>query len=256
MATDLGGFPATMSGKSLATILNLLSAARIDARVDDTLSANANDYTHVGLSTAVVLKFTDLGGADRILSGIQTGTLKRVLVVWNADQVQTLTLPDQATASADINRIDNSGTDINLLPNQAAALEYNVSTNRWNCAAIAYPYPAHLAEYIIALSLVGQYGSSELLVRHKFADLVSFPANMASSEADAGSASTGTAVISLQKNGVEFGTITFTSSAVGVIVSTAVDFVPGDIFTLVAPSPSDATLADLALTFVGTKPFN
>lgn len=258
MSTTFDGIPATMSGLSLATILNLLSAARIDLRVDDDLSADADNYNHAGLSDSVVLKFTSLNGADRAVKGIETGTLKRVLVVWNGDQVQNLTLPDSDADADPENRIDNGGIDIVLGPNQAAALEYNTNTSRWNCAAVAYPYPSQLAKFYVAVSPSGELASSEKLLRFTFAEFVTFPEDMGDfSFATSLVAADSDASFSLKKNGVEFGTVDFAMNATeGTFDTPETSFEPGDYLEIIGPQPKDADLADVSITLVGNKPFN
>ncbi len=67
--------------------------------------------------------------------------------------------------------------------------------------------------------------------------------------AEGGVASTGTPVYSLKKNGVEFGTVTFTTSATGVVaVPSQTSFVTGDELTIIAPATADTTLVDVGIT--------
>lgn len=66
-----------------------------------------------------------------------------------------------------------------------------------------------------------------------------------------GVAPTATATFTLQKNGSTIGTISFaTDNTPTVVFTNAVDFVPGDAFSMDAPSPDDATLTDVSMTFV------
>lgn len=69
--------------------------------------------------------------------------------------------------------------------------------------------------------------------------------------AKAGTAATATTVLTLKKNGTQFGTITWASSGTDGTFSIPGDtsFVAGDLFTIVAPGTADATLANVALTF-------
>lgn len=82
-----------------------------------------------------------------------------------------------------------------------------------------------------------------------------FPQNLTASRATADVAATASAVFSLQKNGVEFATITFAMGATtGTFVCAAdTTFSAGDIFTVVAPNPRDTTLAGVALTIVVSR---
>lgn len=82
----------------------------------------------------------------------------------------------------------------------------------------------------------------------------SLPASATLSKAAALVASTGTAVIDIQKNGSSVGSITFTTDDAGTFtVATQVDFAAGDVLSLVAPASPDATLADIFLTLAGFR---
>lgn len=94
--------------------------------------------------------------------------------------------------------------------------------------------------------------SNEVLFAHSVDVAVIFPANFASSVAKALTAPTGSPVFSLQKNGVEFGTLTY-SGGTGTFVSPETSFVPGDVLTLVAPTSPDATIAHLAITLFAQR---
>lgn len=97
--------------------------------------------------------------------------------------------------------------------------------------------------------------SGAVLMRLPFVRTVVFPAGMSDSELIAEVAATSSAVFSLRKNGVQFGTATFAASGTSASFSVASDatFDAGDILTLVAPNPADATLADLGWCFAGTR---
>lgn len=82
-----------------------------------------------------------------------------------------------------------------------------------------------------------------------------FAAGLADSRAKAGVAATAQTVFSVQKNGVEVGTITFdaagTSGAFAAAAQT--DLTNADELTVHAPATADATLADLRITLHGTR---
>lgn len=95
---------------------------------------------------------------------------------------------------------------------------------------------------------------NEVLARYTFRAEVTFPAGLNASRASSAVASTGTAVFSLKRNGVTFGTLTFTTSATGVFASTSpVVFSAGDTLTVVAPASADATLYDISITLAGSR---
>lgn len=65
-------------------------------------------------------------------------------------------------------------------------------------------------------------------------------------------ASVGTVVFSITKNGVEFGTITFTSSATGVFASAADTTIAiGDVFGIIAPATADGAMQDISIAING-----
>jgi hypothetical protein len=68
----------------------------------------------------------------------------------------------------------------------------------------------------------------------------------------AGVASTGTATFTVTKNGTQIGTVVFTSSATATFTGTATSFAAGDVLAVTAPSSQDATLANVAITFLQT----
>lgn len=88
-----------------------------------------------------------------------------------------------------------------------------------------------------------------------FARTVTFPAGLTGSRAKAGTVPTADAALLLRKNGSQFGTVTFPAGqATGVFAAAgATIFVAGDVLSIIAPSPRDATLAGLAMTISGSR---
>mgnify|MGYP000034033753 CR=1 FL=1 len=96
--------------------------------------------------------------------------------------------------------------------------------------------------------------SGEEVIAHIITTNVSFPAGFTESYARALVASTGAAAYSIQKNGVQIGTLTFTGSTTGVFaMASPAAFVAGDRFSLVAPNPRNSTLSGVSMTVVGTR---
>ena len=79
--------------------------------------------------------------------------------------------------------------------------------------------------------------------------------DFAGSVAKAKAASTGTATFTIKKNGSTVGTVVFTASATGVWATSggATAFADGDTVEVVAPSPQNATLSSVGLTFECVK---
>lgn len=85
---------------------------------------------------------------------------------------------------------------------------------------------------------------------------VNFATNMANSVAKAieDTATTADAVFSIRRNGVQFATLTFpVGDADGVFAGAAATFEIGDVGSVVAPSPRNATLRSVAITLAGTR---
>lgn len=114
---------------------------------------------------------------------------------------------------------------------------------------VAYPFD-------VASTFIGKPEASGTILRIPIARTVKFPADMEGSYGVCGVAPTNSKDFSLQKNDVEFGAMSFASSAyVATFSGEASTFDAGDILTLVAPTPQDDTLADIGFTFVGARGF-
>lgn len=125
---------------------------------------------------------------------------------------------------------------------------------------------AHLAEVqaVVASTplLVHSYWPGNLaadteLLRTPLACAASFPANFAGSYAIAKIAPSADCVLSIRKNGVEVGTITFLAGqTIGTFASVggaAVAFVPGDILSIFPALPMDGTIAGVGFGMIGTR---
>jgi hypothetical protein len=97
--------------------------------------------------------------------------------------------------------------------------------------------------------------ASQKLVRIPLARAVTFPAGAATSEAKASAAATASTTFTLSQNGTAFATVVFAaSSAVGVWTQASVaNFAAGDVLEIDGPGTADATLADVGITFSGTR---
>lgn len=109
--------------------------------------------------------------------------------------------------------------------------------------------------YDIAIWASDRPDSGETLLRLLMPTTVTFSAGMAQSQANALTAGTASAVFSLQQNGTEFATVTFTAGDTDGSFACASDtvFNSGDILTIVTPNPRDATLANISLTITGFR---
>ena len=97
--------------------------------------------------------------------------------------------------------------------------------------------------------------SAELVLKLVFTKTVTFYFGLTDSRARSEVAATASSVYSFRKNGTQFATLTFgIASATGVFASTAdAVFTPGDVLTIIAPSPRDATLSGVGATLSGYR---
>lgn len=107
----------------------------------------------------------------------------------------------------------------------------------------------------ITLFKPGQPATGELLLRLPIARRLRLEASLAGSQASAGTAPTGQADLDLRRNGTSIGTIRFAAGAAtaSFIAASATTLEPGDVLTVLAPSPADATLAGIGVAIAATR---
>jgi hypothetical protein len=101
-----------------------------------------------------------------------------------------------------------------------------------------------------------QTSASQVFSRFIPARAVNFPAGLSPSTATAITAATGSTVISLEKNGSQFGTITFAgagTSGTFAAASPASFNGTSDVLAIIGPASADATLADIGIVLSGTR---
>jgi hypothetical protein len=104
-----------------------------------------------------------------------------------------------------------------------------------------------------AIYIKNEYASNELVYRFVATDQLSIPADLAESQGSATAASVTTVVFSYRKNGVEFGTATFTSSDTATHAGAGTTVEAGDVITLHAPASVDTALVNIALTLAANR---
>ena len=96
--------------------------------------------------------------------------------------------------------------------------------------------------------------SRAVLLRHVAVRAWSLPTNAAGSALSAGTAATGSTTLTLKKNGSSIGTaVVSASGTTAAFTVTATSFAALDILTVEGPATADATLADIALSLLGTR---
>jgi hypothetical protein len=101
----------------------------------------------------------------------------------------------------------------------------------------------------------GAPAADQQIFRYVFAGTVVFPAGLSGSAGNAGNAATASATFKIEQNGTQLGTMAFAAGATAAsfTMGAATTFHAGDVLTIVAPNPADATLANLAWSLVGTS---
>lgn len=97
--------------------------------------------------------------------------------------------------------------------------------------------------------------ASLLIMRVALTEPVRFPAGMALSLANAGTAAALSSTFSLEKNGVQFATVNWAGTATDATFTAAsdTDFARADVFSLVAPAMPDTTLADISFSLIADR---
>jgi hypothetical protein len=102
----------------------------------------------------------------------------------------------------------------------------------------------------------GVPGNSAVVFRRVAGRAMSIPDDFAGSQAVAGVAATAETVFTIEKNGSGVGTLTFAiAGTTGTWATTAgaLSLAAGDLLTITGPADNDDTLADLAITIIGTR---
>lgn len=122
----------------------------------------------------------------------------------------------------------------------------------WKYLGIADPA---FTRYDIVVDIPERPASGATMAKWVAPSLVTFKAGLAESRGDADAAATVSSVFSLKKNGTQFATATFSATNDTAIFACASDtaFAAGDVLTIIAPNPRDATLSNIALTVVGFR---
>lgn len=93
------------------------------------ITANQNNYSPTGLTTATTLLLTS--DASRDITGIASPASGIVLWIYNIG-AQNIVLKHESASSTAANRIiGTAGADVTLTPNRAAMLRYSNSQTRW-----------------------------------------------------------------------------------------------------------------------------
>lgn len=134
-----------------------------------------------------------------------------------------------------------------------AATNYTAGTNV-NISGNVISVPNSNLPYDIAGSILGKPAASAVVARFVAVRSFTIPAGMTGSIAKSGLSASATTILSVQKNGSQFGTITWAASGTTGTFAAAsqTSFSAGDVFTVVAPASQDATFGDAEFTIVAS----
>jgi hypothetical protein len=109
--------------------------------------------------------------------------------------------------------------------------------------------------YDLGCTFTGKPAASQVLLRYPMPRATSFPANLAGSQGVCGTAATAASTFTINKNGVQVGTMVFAAAATTATftMASATGFAAGDVLTVIAPAGQDSTLADLGFSLSGTR---
>jgi hypothetical protein len=107
----------------------------------------------------------------------------------------------------------------------------------------------------LGIFISGKPGAASKVLRFNVIRAFTLPSSLTGSSFTAGTAATASSVFTIKNNGSSIGTITFAAAgSVGTVsFSSTVNFVATDLIEVVAPTSQDATLADVALNFLGSR---
>jgi hypothetical protein len=122
-------------------------------------------------------------------------------------------------------------------------------------AIVAWDIGGGGAPYDVGVYFPGQPEAGATLLQFVASRAFTLPADLTDSQGYAGAAPTAQADLDLQKNGASIGTISFAAAASTATFTFAseVAFAAGDRLTVLAPGSQDASLADISITFKGTR---
>jgi uncharacterized protein YkuJ len=97
--------------------------------------------------------------------------------------------------------------------------------------------------------------NNQILARFKVSYGIKFPSGASASQASASANATADTTYTFKKNGSSFATVKFDAGATTFTYTQASDstFTAGDLFEIDGPATADATLADVGITFQGTR---
>jgi hypothetical protein len=215
-------------------------AGEIDAALTETL---VSDYTSADITLTNTEFRRNVNFKSSNLTVARTlnipASIPRWFFVDNTDGTNTLTV-DKGTTTIDL----AAGEVAGFVADDTANGLFLMSSNGQ-------------APFDVGFGLVGTPSAAEIVGMFIFTRSASFPDDFAGSQAEALTAATGSTTFDVLKNGSNIGSITWAAAATAATFSTtggtAETFAAGDELRVVAEDPADATLANIHITFQGTR---
>lgn len=107
----------------------------------------------------------------------------------------------------------------------------------------------------LAVFVPGKPLGPSVVFRYNVVRAFTWPISLTGSTFNAGVAATGTSVFTIKQNGTSIGTLSYAAAGTvpTVTFASAVTFAVNDVITIEAPTTQDATLADIAFNFNGSR---
>lgn len=229
---------SALAGLASSAALTAETAARVAS--DAILSAAVDDLVayDVSSSAALAAVVADVLAADAALQ----------------DQIDVLSFQD--VALTDLIEDTVAPVDAALAVLEAALDGGATGAVLTKSSGADYAFVWTAKTYQLKGALGGVPDANQWFGGDAVAVALTIPANFAGAYAHARAAATASYVISVQKNGVQIGTITFAAAGVtGTFATTsglAQSAAAGDRITLVGQATADITIADIYFTLVGT----
>lgn len=213
-----------------------LEAASNDILVLDSIGTGPVNLSQVQATKYFVYRLSGGSAAFDIVfpSTINSNNAKRVFAVRNEDAAYTATIKAST----------GSGATVVLRPGETAII-FQSHEDMYAVGVVnAYDVAFYAAGTPEDAGIIGTF-----VATRAFSLLDDFAGSHGHCEVNPGA----TAVFSVQKNGVEVGTVSISSVGVFTFATSggAVSFAAGDRMTLVAPTPQDTSLEAVALSFFG-----
>lgn len=232
----------------MSTNLNLSQLAENQANPEVTVNTATGE-----IDAAITETFAaDLSGGNVSLTNGQYRQATRILASGVATSGRTLTVPaikrmvlvKSDAANTDNITLTRGSTTYALKPGENVAIYTDGTSNGMD--VLLLPQTGR-APMLVSIFIAGMPVDDATLWRYTALEPFTLPEDLAGSEVDSEVAADDESEFTILKNGSPVATITFAAAATTATFVAAADvsFAIGDIITLAAPTPQDATLANI-----------